>query len=304
MPLLTYDELGALQGGAGSIREDLMDFIEILSPSDTPLFNNLGAIKVNAGYVEYLEDSLTAAANNAWPEGAQATDITLTAPSRNASLVQNYQKHFHVSGRQQAVLHAGMSSMLSHQEMKAVREIKTDIELALHRGSAVTGTTTAAAHMVGLLNLASTNATQESGVTLTEKVFNDILSLAYSYNVNLREMYANLPIKRTVNQYTTSVTRFLPAADRRQYDIIDVYESEVGVLALFKSRYQLTTTNLQTWVAIDPEYFQVGWLRPLNTRTLGIDGDRERRMIVGECTLIYRSEKAAVACTGCTTYIT
>lgn len=91
MPLLTYNEfsVGGLPKG-GSIREDLMDFIENLSPADTPLYNNLGQVEVHAGYVEYLEDTLGAAAANAWAEGAQASDQALAVPTRNVSIVQNF----------------------------------------------------------------------------------------------------------------------------------------------------------------------------------------------------------------------
>ena len=292
MPLLTYDEITPNQVG-GSIREDLLDFMEILSPRDTPLYNNLGSLSVHAGYVEYLEDTLTAAAENAWAEGVAASDPILGVPTRNVSIVQNFQKHFHVSGRQSAVLHAGMSSMIAHQEMKAVREIKTDIELTLHRGTATTGNSNVAAKLNGFLNLANAATfTSQSGTTLTEAIFNSVAAAAYNNPINLRECYLGMNLKRTVNQFTTSVTRYIPAGDRRQLDIIDVYEAEMGVIALFKSRYQLSTTPVlggESFIIIDPDYFQVGWLRPLVSQTLGLDGDRERRMIVGELTLIARS---------------
>lgn len=208
------------------------------------------------------------------------------------------QKHFWVSGRQQAVVHAGMASMISYQEMKAIREIKNDMELALHRGSAVTGNTATAPQLGGLLNVIVTNSTTSTGITLTEFNFNSLVTAAFANPVNLREGYVPMKLKRTINQYTTSVTRYLPASDKRSFDIIDVYESEMGVIALFKSRYQLESADLITsansFAVIDPDYFQVGWLRPLNTSVLGLDGDRERRMIVGEMTLIVRSEKAGV----------
>lgn len=298
MPLQTYNEFPASSQKGGSIRENLLDFLEILSPRDTPLYNNLGAISVGAGYVEYLEDTLNAAAVNAFIEGAPATDINLRVPTRNVSIVQNFQKHFWVSGRQAAVVHAGMASMISYQEMKAIRELKNDMELSLHRGSAVTGNTATAPQLAGLLNAIVTNATSSSGTTLTEFNLNNLLTLAYANPVNLREAYVPMKLKRTINQYTTSVTRYIPASDKRSFDIIDVYESEMGVVALFKSRYQLEAPNLtstgNSFAVIDPDYFQVGWLRPLNTSVLGLDGDRERRMIVGEATLIIRSEKAGV----------
>lgn len=309
MPLLTYDELGsAVQKSAGSIREDLLDFIENLSPSDTPLFNNLGAIKVEAGFVEYLEDTLAAAADNAFIEGAAATDQTLTTPSRNASIVQNFQKHFWVSNRQLAVTHAGMSSQIGYQAVKRMKELKRDIELALHRGSAVSGTASVAGQFSGMLNRLSTNFTSSSGTTLTERVFNDILALTYRTPVNLREVYANMLVKRTINEFTTNTTRFIPAVDRRQVQLVDVYESEIGTLAIFKSRDQIQATSVtlqgNSWIAIDPDYFQVGWLRPVQEQELGLDGDRRRRMLVGECTLIARSEKAGAGGTGFVANIT
>lgn len=94
MPLNTYDNFAIGSAGpGGSIREDLLDFIENLSPKDTPLYNNIGAVQVNAGFVEYLNDTLEAAQTNAWAEGAQATDVNLTVPTRGAMIVQNFQKH-------------------------------------------------------------------------------------------------------------------------------------------------------------------------------------------------------------------
>lgn len=49
MPLMTYSEFATATQKGGSIREDLMDFIENLSAKDTPLFNNLGSMEVHAG---------------------------------------------------------------------------------------------------------------------------------------------------------------------------------------------------------------------------------------------------------------
>lgn len=307
MPLQTYQEFAnATPGPGGSIREDLLDFIENLSPKDTPLFNNLGAMQVNAGYVEHLQDTLTAASTNAWAEGGAATDVALTMPTRNATIIQNFQKHFWVSGRNQAVNHAGMSSPMAYQEVKQMRILKTDVELALHRGSAVTGPTTAP-QTAGCLNAISTYNTSSSGTTLTERVFNDLITLSYSTPVNLREVYCNMQVKRTVNGYTTDTTRWIPAGDRRQVDIIEVYESEVGILSLFKSRYQLQAASIgafgNSFLVIDPDFFTVGWLRQFRTFELGLDGDRVRKMIVGELGLIVRAEEAGVVGQGYVAYL-
>jgi hypothetical protein len=249
-----------------------------------------------------LTDTIAAAAANAFTEGAAATDQTLTVPVRVASHVQNLQKHFWVSKRDQAVRHAGLANMVSYQEMKKTKEILRDLELALHRGSAVTGNSGVAGTFSGLLNGITTYATSSSGTTLTERVFNDLVTLSYATPSNLREVYANMQVKRTINGFTTRTQRYIPATERRQVDIIEVYESEVGLLGIFKSRDQLQAASIgaqgNSFCVIDPDYWTVGWLRPFNTLELGLDGDRDRRMIVGEVTLIRRNELAGVAGTG------
>ena len=247
-----------------------------------------------------LEDTLDAAATNSWPEGAAATDIAQTVPSRNYSIVQNMQKHFWVSGRELAVRHAGLANMLSYQEMKHAKSMKLDIELALHRGSAVSGNTNVNPQFNGFLNLGGLNATNlATATTLTEKVFNNLMELSFSYNVRIREVYANTVIKRTMNGFTTNVTRYIAVGERKQINVLDAYEGDFGIQALMKSRYQLQSADRLSgsFIAIDPDYFQVGWLRPVVTEELGKDGDRRRMMMVGEMTLIARSKQAYVAAT-------
>lgn len=188
-----------------------------------------------------------------------------------------------------------------------MKEFKRDIELALHRGSAVTGTTDAAPQLEGLLNRLATYNTSSSGTTLTETVFNDIITLTFATPVNLRSVYANMFVKRTINGYTTNTQRFVPAGDKRQVDMIEVYESEQGILAIHKSRDQFQsadkTSSGNSFVVLDPSFFTKGWLRTPATKELGLDGDRTRRMVVGECTLIARSEKAGVAGTDYVAYL-
>jgi hypothetical protein len=186
--------------------------------------------------------------------------------------------------------------MLSYLEMKNLKTFKRDIELALHRGSAVSGTNSVAPQLAGMLNLLTTNfTTVASGVTLTERIYNDILSLTYRTPVNIRETYGNMQVKRTINGFTTNTQRFLPSTDRKAVNIVDVYESEVGMQAIFKSRDQLQAASVgavgNSFIAIDPDYFNVGWLRPAVSRELGLDGDRVRKLLVGELTLIARTEK-------------
>ena len=69
-----------------------------------------------------------------------------------------------------------------------------------------------------------------------------------------------------------------------------------------KSRDQLESSNYtsagNSFIAIDPDYFKIGWLRPPVEKVLGLDGDRDRRMIVGEMTLLALREEAGIGGTG------
>jgi len=89
--------------------------------------------------------------------------------------------------------------------------------------------------------------------------------------------------------------------------MVEVYESEVGVLSLHKSRYQLQAATVgaqgNSFAAIDPDYFTIGWLRPFEESELGKDGDRIRKMIVGELTLITRHPAAGVVGQGYVAYL-
>lgn len=200
-----------------------------------------------------------------------------------------------------------MQTMLSYQEMKNLAEKRNDYELALHRGSAVTGNTNIAPQFAGLLNRITTYFTASSGTTLTEARFNAMICNTFATPSNLRELYVPMRLKRTVDNYTTNVQRYMTAESRRQLNLISVYESNVGVLSVFTSRYQLEsttdTTSGNSFCAIDPDYWRIGWLRPPRSVVLGKDGDRERRLMVSEMTLLARNQRAGVAGTGFVPFI-
>ena len=210
---------------------------------------------------------------------------------------------YQVSNRQLAVNHAGLANMLSYQEMKALKELKNDIELAITRGSAISGTTTVAPQTAGFLNKLVTYFTSSSGTTLTEKVFNDILTLSYSTPAKIREVYGNMQVKRTINGFVGgTTTKYVMANDKRLAAVIDTYESQMGVQAIFLSRYQLQAASVgaqgNSWMAIDPDKFNIAWLIPPKTETLGLDGDRQRKFVHCEFGLLARSEKGGVGATG------
>ena len=56
----------------------------------------------------------------------------------------------------------------------------------------MSGTASVAPQLAGMLNRLTTNFTSSSGTTLTETVYNDLITLAYTNPVNIRETYGNM----------------------------------------------------------------------------------------------------------------
>lgn len=298
MPLLTFAEFTA--GGrpqGGSIREDLQDFVANLSPRDVPLLAQLRQVGIDGGFVEWQEDTLAARGHNAHVEGVAASDPALTTPSRLFNHSQMFNDWGVVSDRQRSVQHAGFADMLSYQERKAFLEQRNDIEHTLHRGSGASGQTNVAPQMIGCLNVSNTLLSDHSGVTLTERIFNDILQRSFDFEVEHTQAYVNSLLKRTISAYTTNVTRNVDADQRRQILAIDLYDSDFGTIEIVKSRDQIraasaTTDSANTLLIIDPMMLQTGWLQRMRSERLSRDGVRERFQISADLTLIFRSPKA------------
>lgn len=137
----------------------------------------------------------------------------------------------------------------------------------------------------------------------TEKVFNDILTLNYATPANIREVYGNMQVKRTLNGFTGgNATKYVMQSDKKLTQPVNVYESEMGIQSIFTSRYQLQAASIgaqgNSWIAIDPDKFNVAWLIPPKTEELGLDGDRKRKFVHCEFGLLVRSEKGGVGATG------
>jgi hypothetical protein len=297
--LLTWQEFtdGARPQG-GSIPELLMDFIENVSPVDRPALAMLPRVKVSGTYVEWQEDSLASRGDNAWIEGVDSTNPALTTPSRSYTHVQNFLKFGEVSDIQRFVDHKGFNDAYLYQEQKKLNELLNDVEHAIHRGSAATGATSAARRFNGLLNLFSTNWTSSSGTTLTEEVFTNLLQAFYDNSVDVSPSvcFVNSWLKRTISNYSTNVTRNIDAEKPLQKLLIEEHQSDFGTIRIYLSRDQLKSSTKVTQgnsiVFLDPGYFETGWLSPVTSEKLARQGTKERFMIQGNMTLIYRTEKA------------
>lgn len=302
MPVYTTWDEGVHRGK--SIREDLQDWIANVAPADTPLLSGLDQTEAMNGMPEWLESSLPARANAGVQEGIAFTESALTAPTRLFNFVQGFYKGGIVSDKQRQVAHAGEDPFIMHQNETALW-IKGCIECALHTGTADTGATATAPRMSGLIEcLAASVKDTTSGLTCSEKAFNLQLGNTWTIaNVTMEEVYCNKFIKRTISGYTQNRTIFLDGEDRRMVSAIDQYSSDFGNMRIYLSRDQLLGSSDgapgNSWVAIDPTYFETRWLEKLNVEEMPRSGWRDSFQVKAAVTLVFKSPKAGSAMTNC-----
>lgn len=305
--LQTWDEIVASTLDSNkSIREELQDAIYNVSPYETPLLSRLQQVSVRNNHVQWQTDTFRAAAANAQLEGIAYTAIAVATTSRASNTTQIFYESGMVSDRQREVAHAGMDDPFTYHEAKKLIVLKKDMELALVKGSAATGTTDTASQLGGFMNVISTNKTSISGITLTESVFTDLLELVWTNSeVQPNEVYVGPKLKRTISNYSTRVTPFIEAESKKQILTVSQYESDFGNLRIFLHRDLTSSAAASTneLLCIDPNWFASGWLQPLRREVLSRDGKRDRFQLSGEFTLLYRNEAAAMAATEVQHYI-
>jgi hypothetical protein len=308
--LQTFQEFtsgGRPQGG--SIPEDLRDFVENVSAKDRPVLSLFRKTKINSTFVEWQEDVLPARAFNAYDEGAEATDQALVTPTRTFAHTQQFARWGKVSDTQRSVEHKGFADAYLYQEKKAIDATLNDIEHALNRGSAASGETNVPRQLAGLLNVLSTNFTDASGVTLTEDVWSDLVQAFVDNGTEIRPSVAlvNSWLKRTISQFNTKITRNIDAAARAQINVVEMHSSDFGDIRVFYDRDMLKSSTKagagNSLVLLDPSYFEIAFLTPLQSEPLAKTGLSTRFQISAECTLIYRTEKAGGGAPNVCSYI-
>src|SRR5438552_4102808 len=96
-------------------REDLLDKITNISPTDVPFTTMAGEAKANATFHEWQTDSLATAAGNAQLQGDDVTFAAASPTARVGNRTQISRKEVIVSGTQEAISKAGRNSEKVYQ---------------------------------------------------------------------------------------------------------------------------------------------------------------------------------------------
>ena len=119
--------------GTLSEKEDLANFISMISREETPFLSSIGKAKSKAVYHEWQTDELTAPGSGATAEGASfATVAAAQVGGADRTRLGNYtqinSKTVEVSGSKRAVDQAGVADEYAYQLKKRGTELRRDIE--------------------------------------------------------------------------------------------------------------------------------------------------------------------------------
>ncbi len=315
--LATFD-VGIRSATAGN-REDLVDVITIIDPTETPFLSGLRMTTAKGPTHEWQIDSLPDFGDpdigdpdvQVTPEAYDATFTRPTVRKRLKNYTHILRRTVDVSDSQRAADTAGMDDEYLYQLRKALIALSRDIEFALVHSilnaQAIVGnaggTPAVGRKMEGILHYlepdpagVSTNyllGKEEGTITeggspsarLTETIYNNHCQAAYLKGVKFRSAYMSQVQKREFSGFTTNVTRNVNAVDRRQIANIDVYEGDFGLQAAILDRY-IPTCEVLT---LDEDYWLIAMYREILAVELARVGNTTRGMIEAELTLEARA---------------
>ena len=293
------------------MREDLIDVIYDISPTETPIMSTLARTKATAVFHEWQTDSLSAATSaNAAVEGADGVSATISPTTRLGNYTQIVQKVVQTSGTLEAVNKAGRRSERAYQLAKASSELKRDMETIITANQGRDAGSSSSARKLGaILSWLKTNtskgtsgtdpttigvSTRSDGATrtFTEQLLKDEVAAAFDSGGNPTMLVVGSGLKQKVSSFAgIAAQRYMAPSDAPTTILgaADVYLSDFGSLSTVPDRFMRTRDAL----LIDPEYMALSYLRPFQTNDLAKTGDSEKTQLLCEFTLEMRNEAAS-----------
>lgn len=286
-------------------REDLMDLLSDVSPDENPLSTMFGTSTAKGTFHEWTEDYISRPSSVASSaEGKTTTYSDLTQPSRRTNWTHIISQSFRVSGTESAVAVAGMGDPYKYQQAKALRTWKNNLEYALLRSTAASGSSGVARTMVGISAVVTSHYTnRNSGTSLTEDMLLDGIQDVWT-DVGRDSVcdliLTTMPLKRRISSFTAGSTKNVDASDKRLTRPVEIYESDAGVVRIMahKDVRNAAATPGPELLGLREDKWRIAYLRRPFTEKRPKDGDYEAGEIIGEMTLEYLAERANFRQTG------
>ena len=282
---------------ANGNREDLIDMITMISPTDTPVLSSTESVRATSVLHEWQTDTLKTPTAVARVEGEDANIKTITPTTRVNNYCQIIDNAFIISETQQAVKAAGRPDEEAYQTEKAMKELANDIEYAfVVNTAAAAGASATARTLKGLAGWVSTNQSTATGNrALTSTILDALLKTVWLAGGKPDTILTGGTQKIAFTNTTNfpGMTRNIEASlgDYKLY--VDVYQGGVGgPLKLITSTIMGNNFDNQIF-CLEMSKFRKAWLRPIKKNQLGRTGDGMKFQLAAEVTLESLNEKAS-----------
>jgi len=289
----TYDTTSP--GSAALNREDLHDAISVLAPSETPVLSAADKFKCSSTFVEWGVDKLASVSTTAIAEGADVTDFDdkFESVGRIGNYVHKLRRSYRVSDLQQAVSSVGPQD-IARAELKAVKELKRDIEATLlgtQDRAAETGSGTSYTmrglgdwlDSTGPSDVPSAYRTPSGSIhasgAFTETVLNAMITSIYRVSgvTNSLTFVVDTDLRSDVTGFARADT--ITGANRTYNSesasnmiklAVGVYQSDHGIVTIVDMNPDTSpdTTNKDVGYLLNPDYYAVGELISLGSTSL------------------------------------
>ena len=319
-PTATFQTVNQVGG-----REDLEDIIYNIAPMETYCFSNFAKSKATAVTHEWQTDTLDSpSATNAYIEGDDFSAQVINPTTRLKNYTQIARKDFVITRTANKVNTAGRKEELAYQTVLKGKALKRDIESQISQNKAATiaasnsarvsasmetwiyttnhvsatnqTTNTTPAPVSGVAGTAGTDGTATAFV---EADLKSALQQAWSQGGTTDVILMPAVLKNEFNAFTGIATRFRDVTGNQQAGIVgaaDVYVSSFGNHKAVLSRYMRASAVL----CLDTSTWGLAWLDPIHMEQIAKSGDSEKRMIVGEYTLVAKTPTANTKLTNVT----
>lgn len=283
--------------GDSSIVRDVQSEIEILSPVENLLLNNLSKAVARSTVHQWQDDTLDTPAGNAATEYKAFTPDTLSVPTLRTNLVQHIYKAVSVTDTQTMVTHESGEDEFARQVAKKMKSWSNDAEFNLLRSSLVSGASGTGAAMNGVIKTISTNSTSHtSGTVFSESIFNGMLADTYN-NANgevTTDVLVGQLMKRKISSFTTGLTKNVNVSERTAGAPVQVYESDFGTVNIHLHRYiQQSADATARVLGVNMNKLYVAYLAGEGVKMTeqGVRATSRDAVINGYITLENRNEK-------------
>jgi len=294
--------------GATGNREDLTNFIDMISPTDTPFYDSIGTVAAQATLHEWQTDKLRAAASNANLEGKTFAAVARTPTDRLTNRTQIFTEEFTITETQQVVNKAGRGTEGAYQLKNAAKVLKNDFEWTLfdrgNSASGAAGTTTAPRFMKTMhswqIDQVATSgysgnppdefsgvgvSTSATGALIAESTFNTILQDIWDEGGRPNAVYTGGGLRRVIADWGTSTSRVWDGS-KKITNAVDVYESSFGLLSL-KLERNVGFSSLG--YILDESKWKKAVLIPVGMKEISTTGLGDNYMLRTEWTLESRN---------------